>query len=110
MMRSGFGADAGDADVAARAHQHGAHDVFEVLLCGGGEVFGAGLGEAVREGLFEADGAHALGEAVEVGKFEGFAVEGLGVVFADFGVPVWERGWLVVDSGKGRKANIGDEG
>lgn len=97
MVGSGFGADAGDADVAARAHQHGGHDVFEVLLGGGGEVFGAGLGEAVGEGLLEADGAHALREAVEVGEFEGFAVEGLGVVFADFGVPVWQGVGLVVD-------------
>jgi len=43
----------------------------------------------VGEGFLEADGAHTLGEGVEVGEFEGFAVEGLGVVFADFGVPVY---------------------
>lgn len=88
----GFGADASDADVAARAHQHGAHDVFEVLFGGGGEVLGAGRGEAVGQGFLEADGAHALGEGVEVGEFEGFAVEGLGVVFADFRVPVYGAG------------------
>ena len=52
------------------------------------------------ERFFEADGPHAQGDAVGVGKFEGFAVEGLGVVFADFGVPVCEG--FLVSQGRGK--------
>lgn len=79
------------AEIAPCAEENGAHYVFDILFCGDGEVFGTGGGEGLREGFLKADWFHAQGDGVRVGEFEGFAVERLGVVFADFGVPVLVR-------------------
>ena len=76
-------------EIAPRAEEDGAHDVFDVLFCGDGEVLGASGGEGLRKGFFEADGFHAQGDGVRVREFEGFVEERLGVVLADLGVPVY---------------------
>lgn len=57
------------ADIAACADEDGAHDVFNVLFEGDGEVFGAGSRTAVGERFFVADWCEARGYVLYVREF-----------------------------------------
>ena len=79
-------------DVGAGLGDHGADDILDEHLGGGGHEFGAEIGGAVGEGFFVADGDEAGVDGGGVGEFEGFLEEGVGVAFADLEVPVCKIG------------------
>ena len=82
------------AHVAPRAHQDGAHDVFDVLLQRDGEVFGARWRAAVGERFLVADWRQARGDVLRVREFGGEGGEGEGVVpeYGWFPVCLREKG------------------
>ena len=75
-------------DVAPRANEDSAHDVFDVLLQRDGKVFGAGCGAAVGEGFFVAYRCEAGGNVLLVGEFRGEGGEGEGIMAEKGGCPV----------------------